>query len=150
MKCKFVIDQDVNPASMPDSERAKVKFRSGKVKNLSGKQIAKVMAYFEAGTEYEHPKAWFFVINGQAVPADDECEVAAKEAGLTDEDLRTMQHRYKRQHLGITEEDIPLYDAGVILGYDKKSSDGYIHGPKWDEYQAALKAAEEAEKKEFE
>lgn len=142
MKCIFTLDQDVNPATMAESEKAKVKFRSGKTTNLTGKVLGKVVPYFPAGTEYEHPNAAFFVLAGSAIPGDKECTDAVKAEGMTDEDLAALQHRYKRADLGIEEADVPLYDAGVILGYDPKSPDGYIHGPQWEAYQAAMKQVE--------
>lgn len=96
--------------------------------------------YWPAGTEYETQKAAFFVRQGMAEPADEECAVAA---AMTDDEKRKVQHAYRRQALGIIPKDWKLFDAGYIAGYD---SDGeYLPGPKWDEYQEQLAAEADEE-----
>ena len=127
MKCQFVRDVDVNPATMAESERVKVHFRVNKV----GKKLKRI-PYFPAGTIYEHPNADGFVLQGMADPADDEC---AESAGLTEAQRKDLQHKYARQAAGILQEDWELFDAGVIVGYLPDGN--YKPGPNWDKYQEA-------------
>lgn len=133
MQCSFVVDVDVNPESMTEREKEKVRFRNVKMR---GKNTT--VPYFPAGTVYEHQNACFFVRQGMATPADKECE---KEVDLTAEELVKLQHAYRRQSLGIQPKDWPLFDANVIAGYDEHGE--YVHGPKWDEYVASLEAEDE-------
>jgi hypothetical protein len=135
MKCKFVLDVDVDPAAMSVTEHGKIQFRKSVIRDVRG-GISRpgAVAYLPAGTEYEHPDAYLHVVHGLAMPADDECAVMA---GMTDEEIKNAQYWYARQN-AVKEEDFPLYDAGVILGYDPESDDGYKHGPQWEKYQAAL------------
>lgn len=97
----------------------------------------------------EHPgsekevisQAAFLVRTGQAAPGDDEC---AKAAGLSDEEIIRKQRLYRSAIAGIRgKEDLELFMADVILGYDKKMD--YIPGPNWESYQAALKKEDEDE-----
>lgn len=128
MKCQFVIDVDMDASTLDPEQVHKLKFRWAR----QGKENVKV-AYFPAGTDYEHPEADFFVRNGQADPVDQECIDAV--GAMTPEQRVLVKKRYRRLAAGIAQEDFELFDAGVILGYNK--SDGsYIPGPNWDEYHA--------------
>lgn len=146
MKCRFVVDMEVNPATMADAERAKVKFRQRTMRRrhpITGRvEESNVMdAYFPAGTEYECQLAWKFVLNGEAEPADDEC---AEVCGLTADDMHKLQRsRFKTEHIAPSDWD--LYDKGVILGYDEKGPDGYAVGPAWEAYQKALSEVDDDE-----
>lgn len=138
MKCRFVIDVDVELASMPSEMRRHVLYRDVKT-NRGVKQLP----YWPAGTEYETPQAAFFVRQGMAVPADFECQMAC---GIKLEEMPALQHAYQRQAKGILQQDWELFDAGYIVGYEPDG--GYTPGPKWDEYQAKL-AAEDADDDEL-
>jgi hypothetical protein len=120
MRCRFVVDVDVNPQSSPQMQRF-VKLRQIK----HGARTIDV-PYWPAGTEYEHPKAAFFVLQGMAEPADLECAVAAS---MTEAERAKVQHAYQRQARGIIPKDWPLFDAGYIAGYENDGS--YTPGPKW-------------------
>jgi hypothetical protein len=126
MKCQFVLDVDMNVATLDSEQAHKLKFRWAR----QGRENIKV-GYFPAGTEYEHPDADFFVRNGQADPADQECIDAI--GAITSEQRELVKKRYRRLAAGIAQEDFALFDAGVILGYN--AGDGsYVPGPNWDEY----------------
>lgn len=137
MKCVFVTNVDVNPATMTAAHKRLVKWRINLVK---GKRTS--IPYFPAGTEYEHPNAAFFCQAGSAAPLDDECREAT---GLTEEQLEALQRQYKLTAAGILEADVELWDAGVITGYEENGD--YIHGPNWDEWMKAHEA-EKAKAKE--
>lgn len=103
--------------------------------------------YFPAGTEYEVRNADFFVRQGMAVPADDECRVACD---MSDEQMQDLQMRYLRQARGILPDEWKHYEAGYMVGYndEKKKIDAlgnasntWIKGPKWAEYEALLAEA---------
>lgn len=153
MQCVFTMDMAVNPATMAESEKHKIRYRVGKsvalrdVKSQADIDVANSRSqpepYFPAGTVYESPLAWKFCLNGEALPHDDECR---KACGATDAELEQAQHCRRRLEAGIEPKDWPLYDAGVITGYD--SDEQPVPGPKWDEYQAALRAAQASEEQE--
>lgn len=140
MKCRFVLDVDMDTSAMPEAEKAKLKFRKCGFRLQSGGTQTRLVPYFPKGTDYEHPDAHILVRNGLAVPADDEC---TKACAMTPEEQEKAQAAYKVLDAGILPEDRPLYDAGVIEGYDANSPDGYKHGKNWDAYAAAMKEMEE-------
>ena len=72
MKCRFLDDVDVNPQTSPQMQRF---VRLRKMQAMGGRTVD--IPYWPAGTEYEHPKAAFFVLQGMAEPADEECYDAA-------------------------------------------------------------------------
>jgi len=137
MKCKFVTDMGVDTSSLDDASRELVRFRP-----VNGGR--KLEAYFPAGTEFENPNAAFFVDRGCAVPADAECESAAKP--LTAEQRAKRERAYRADAAGIHDPgDRELFFADVIKGYRKEGSKVvYDPGSQWGKYQAA-KAAVEAE-----
>jgi hypothetical protein len=61
MKCQFVLDVDMDVATLDPNQAHKLKFRPVQ----QGREQVKV-PYFPAGTDYEHPNAAFFVRNGMA------------------------------------------------------------------------------------
>lgn len=130
MKCRFVRDVDVDVTTLPASERELLSFRP------SGKGRPPV-PYFAKGVERETAAAAEHCLNGIAEPADDECAAAV---GLTSEQLKVLQVKYERVAAGIHPDDFPLYDAGVIVGYNPDGS--YKPGPQWDAYQKAQAEAE--------
>ena len=144
MKCKFRYDMDVNPEALKESELPKVQFRPV---NMRGKQngiavTRRVLdAYFPAGTIYECPMAWYWVVQGAAEPADEEC---AKASGMTPEEIEEhVRLYYMTEH--IAHEDWGLFKAGVIEGYDDADElhKGYKPGPNWDKYWLAQAELEE-------
>ena len=130
MKCVFTTDMDVNPKTLSEADKAKVKFRSSTVNGEPA-----LIPYFPAGTEYEHKRAFLFVAKGCAAPADDECRA---KSGMSAEQLAKAQHLYKRNAAGIRPEDFELFDNGVITGY--LPGGDYIPGPTWDAFQQSRQA----------
>lgn len=135
MKCKFVVDVDIEPKSMPPEMARHVQYR-----DAGTREGVKKFPYWPAGTEYEIQNAAFFVRQGMAEPADDECRVAC---GMDPQQMQVVQHAYQRQARGILPKDWEHFDAGYIVGYDEKGD--YLPGPKWDEYQAKLAAEEDSD-----
>lgn len=136
MKCRFVVDVDVNPTNSPQMQQF--------VRMRSVNEGRREVPYWPAGTEYEVHNADFFVRQGMAEPADDECSVAC--GRMSKEQMAALQHAYRRQSQGIIPKDWPLFDAGYISGYERDGS--YTPGPKWDEYQQQL--ASEADEEDDE
>jgi len=132
MKCRFVRDVMVEPKGMAGEMVRHIVMRQ-----VSGKDVA----YWPVGTEYEHPKAAFFVRQGMAEPADAECEAA-----VTGLDLAKVQHAYDRQAKGIHPKDWKLYDAGFIAGYDEEGE--YLPGPNYAEYERLLDEERKAEEED--
>ena len=136
MKCVFVRNVDVDPSTMSDSEKAKIKYRMNAVAG-----VVRPIPYFEAGTEYEAPDAFVHCRTGNAAPADPECTVAC---GMTPAELATAQRKQKRAAAGILPEDYELYDAGVITGYVYETGE-YVPGPNWKPWKEAQDAAKAQE-----
>jgi len=135
MKCRYVLDVDCDVSKLPEHEQSLLAFKTDK------KGIP--VPYFPKGTVREVEDAFKLCQYGIAEPADDEC---AEALGLNEAEQKDLQRRYQKQLLGIHPDDSALYDAGVMVGYN---ADGSMKpGPKWDEYQAALKQAEEEEEKD--
>jgi hypothetical protein len=136
MKARLVLEQFVNPKTLPAYLHGQILNRFGK--DHTGKVVA--IPYLPAGTIFEGEQAALMCRTGQCSPADDECSVAA---GLSDDQIAKQQIEYKMNTLGINNEnDRELYRAGVITGYDKDLKP--IPEPNWNAYQAA-KAESEAE-----
>lgn len=130
MKCRLVLDQFCDLSKVTEENRPKVKFIPAK----NGKAVA----IYPAGTEFEGDMAIGLCRTGQASPIDDEC---AKELGLSEAQIASLQIEYRMDSLGINrKEDRELYRAGVITGYDKDLN--YIPGPNWEAYQQAIEASE--------
>jgi len=84
--------------------------------------------WFPVGAIMEDPRAVNHVILGNAVPADEECEIAAN---MTPEKMKTAQAAQEMALKGIEPEDRQRYRNGEILGYDEDGND--IPGPNWIE-----------------
>ena len=67
-----------------------------------------------AETVIDHPDAWKLVRMGMAVPADEECGVAAN---MTEREMAVVQHAQGRVTAGIHPDDYEAYDAGLMTGY---------------------------------
>lgn len=132
MQCAFVTDVDVDPSTMPESEKTKIKFRMNQV----GDEVRPI-PYFPAGTIYDHPNAFIFCRAGSAAPHDQEC---IDRTGLSETELKALQQRYKRTAAGILKEDWELFDSGIITGYDHTTGE-YLPGPNYAAWHAAKTAA---------
>lgn len=125
MKAALVLDQFADTSMLSDEQRALIKFKP------MGK--GRFDAVFPAGTVFEGDDAVRMCRTGQAEPIDDEC---AKEVGMSEAKLKSLQVNYKMNTLGINNKnDRELYRAGVILGYDEKLE--YLPGPNWSAYHEA-------------
>ena len=89
-----------------------------------------------AGTIHDHPEAWQQVRMGNAIPADEECEVAA---AMTPAQLAAAQAAAEKVSRGIHPDDYAAYDAGLMTGYDAAGE--WLPGPNF----AAAVAEEEYE-----
>ena len=140
MKAALVLDQFADTSMLTDEQRAQIKFKPAG-KDGNGKTVFD--AVFPAGTIFDGDDAVRMCRTGQAAPYDEDC---AKEVGMSEAKLKSLQIEYKMNTLGINNKnDRELFRAGVIAGYDSKLD--YIPGPNWDAYN---KAKTEAENKEDE
>ena len=76
------------------------------------------------GHVVDHIDAYLLVRLGVALPADNECILAA---GMSDEMVAREERLYARTAMGISPEDWEAYDAGLIDGYHPDGST--IPGP---------------------
>jgi len=138
MKAKFNLDQFANVNTCTEAQRALLTFVPGR--DRFGKPAS--IAIFPQGAIAEGEWAIALCRTGQASPADDEC---AKVLGLSAHEIASLQIEYRMDSQGINNKgDRELYRAGVIEGYQKIGEKiEYKRGPKWDEYQAAIAAAED-------
>ena len=139
MKCKFILDVDVDVSTMPDDQKPKIKWKTT-INRLTGEP--RLEAYFPAGTEYEHDNAAFFVNHGMALPADAECEAAVKP--MSPDQRKKVEQEYHAAVLGIADaKDKELFFAGVIAGYERLENGqlAYLPGPNYDAWKAAQDAA---------
>jgi hypothetical protein len=70
--------------------------------------------FWQVDAVVSHPQVYRLVQQGCAVPADEECALAA---GMDENGMRAAQHAYNRLVAGIHPEDFDKFDAGMILGY---------------------------------
>lgn len=84
--------------------------------------------FWTLGAILSRPDSYLLVQMGIAEPADDECR---QWAGMTSAQMAQAQHAARRVTAGISPEDFPLYDAGIITGYNPDGS--YVPGPNWDQ-----------------
>jgi hypothetical protein len=83
--------------------------------------------YAEPGTVIDNRDAWLLVLNGDAEPADEECDKRTGYSGWTDERKQTVLRHRERMAAGIHPEDFEAFDAGLIAGYGPDGST--IPGP---------------------
>ena len=88
MKCKLLIDQERGPTTPAEFSLWEQALKKGKPNPLG---------IHKAGTIIDHKDAHYLVKNGQAVPADKECQ---EECGLTDEEIAERLNTYRRLELG--------------------------------------------------
>ena len=84
--------------------------------------------FWKLGAVVSRPDSYMLVRMGIAEPEDEEC---LQRAAMTPDDFRQAQHAARRVTAGISPEDFPYYDAGIITGYNPDGS--YIPGPNWDQ-----------------
>lgn len=86
--------------------------------------------YWRVGAQIENPRAYLLCINGDADPADEECqervEAWRQRHGVTRKMSISARERLAR---GIHPVDFDRYDAGEIIGYNADGS--YKRGPNW-------------------
>lgn len=111
MKCRLIREVE-RPARTPEEE-------------LAAEQTGR-FPIMPVGTEIDHADAYLLVQMGVAVPADEECELAAK---MTPEKMRAAQYAYERTSRGIHPGDFEAYDAGLMVGYDEQGK--WIPGPNY-------------------
>jgi hypothetical protein len=84
--------------------------------------------FWKLGAIVSRPDSYMLVRMGIAEPEDEEC---LQRAAMTPEQARGAQHAARRVTAGISPEDFPLYDAGIITGYNPDGS--FVPGPNWDQ-----------------
>lgn len=136
LQCILIQDHHADPSTASDKDKRKIKYWFVEKLDPARGKIKVPVPYYPAGTVFEHDVIGF-IMRGQASPAND---FTAKACGLSPEELQQRQHRYRRQMAGIDPADFELFDAGVIVGYDKEGN--YKPGPNWDAYQQSRKEAE--------
>jgi len=82
--------------------------------------------YWPVDTIIEGPRAYRLVQMGMAVPADDECTLAAC---MTTAEMKAAQTKQEMLGKGIAPEDYQRYLDGEILGYYADGDE--IPGPNW-------------------
>jgi hypothetical protein len=120
MKCTFLYEMTLDASTAAESLLAQATI----VTDAKGRQIPVA----PIGTVFEGPNAAFFVRHGCAEPDDDECRLATK---MTEEQLATTRRAYAALHACIAKEDIELFNAGVIAGYNADGS--YRPGANFDQ-----------------
>lgn len=135
MKCKFIVDVDVDVSAMDDAHKPLVKWRRNERSRATGR--IKSTPFFPAGTIYDHPNAAHFCDVGCAVPEDAECANACNQ--LTPEARKRLEQEYQANALGINDpDDRQLFFAGVIAGYEPIGEQlAYLPGPNWENWKAA-------------
>jgi len=83
--------------------------------------------YAEPGTVIDHPDSWLLVLNGDAEPADEECDQRTGFSGWSDERKQAVLKHRERMAAGIHPDDFDAYDRGEIAGYNPDGS--AIPGP---------------------
>lgn len=131
MKAATTILIDVNMATLDAKFHPLVKLRAE-----PGRRVP--TPHLPVGTVIEGDKALQLVMCGQANPIDQECSDAA---GMTPEQLVAAQRAYAAAVAGISgAKDLEMFMFGAIEGYGPGTTDKnpvYIHGPRWNEWQAA-------------
>lgn len=94
------------------------------------------------GTVIDHPQAARLCQMGVAIPADEECQLAAH---MTPERMRAAKYAYERATKGIAAEDFAAYDAGEMVGYNPDGS--FKPGPNYipDDDEDELDESEDCE-----
>ena len=99
--------------------------------------------YWPAGCVVEGPVADHILAAGIGLPFDD---ASAKEVGMTADDLKRAQVEYDATLARIKREDMGLFRAGAITGYDDDGE--YLKGPNWAQHAATIGADEDDDEDE--
>ena len=119
MKCRVIReDMEVSQADPRQMEGQTV----AKTISVNRKQVTGL--FWKVGAIISHPQAFRAVQMGVAIPADEECRIAAN---MSEERLAAAQHAYERLIHGIHPEDFAAYDSGYLTGYNADGS--WIPGP---------------------
>lgn len=89
--------------------------------------------YWPAGCVVEGPVAAHILACGIGLPFDD---ASAQEVQMTPDDFKRVQVQYDATLARIKREDMDLFRAGAITGYDEEGR--YIHGPNWAQHAATI------------
>lgn len=115
MKCEIIRDDvECSLPHMPPGHEEAWEYRS----ILRNKRMVDV-PFFKRGAILEEANCYMLVEMGCAVPADEECRLAA---GMTPEMLRLAIKAYERLALGIHPDDFAEFDAGIMVGYNPDGS----------------------------
>lgn len=84
----------------------------------------------KAGTVIDHPDAWKLVLQGKAVPADEECK---RKVPFTPSQMQAAINAGEKLSRKIAPDDYDAYDRGLMVGYKPDGSDGdtWKPGPNW-------------------
>lgn len=129
LQCRLIADHHADPSAATPEEKAQIQFWWVEKMHPTKGKIKVPVPYFPAGTLFKTDVIGR-IMRGQAAPDND---FTAKACGLSAAETADMQHRYKRLLAGIDPDDFELFDAGVIVGYDKDGE--YRPGPNWDAFQ---------------
>lgn len=85
------------------------------------------VVFWRTDVVFDHPTGYRLVQNGDAIPMDEECELAA---GLKPEQLTVVQYNRERLARGIHPDDWEAYDKGYMVGYQPDGT--WQPGPNYD------------------
>lgn len=122
------------PDNMRDMVETRKVFSSGRLQE---------MTFWRTDVVFDHPTGYKLVRNGDAIPMDEECELAS---GLRPEQLTVVQYNRERLARGINRDDWESYDAGYMTGYNPDGD--WIPGPNYDKWLAEQAAQEDEEEDE--
>lgn len=122
------------PDDMRDMVETRKVFRSGRLQDVT---------FWRTDVVFDHPTGAFFVRNGDAVPMDEECELAS---GVKPSQLTVVQYNRERLARGISRDDWDAYDAGYMTGYRPDGS--WEPGPNYAEWEARQQAQDDEEEDE--
>jgi hypothetical protein len=117
-------DIEISPSAvLSDDERAQTVTR-----DTWRNGMMEPVQFWQLGAVVSRPDSYMLVRMGVAESHDEEC---LQRAAMTPEQARQAQHAARRVTAGISPEDFPLYDAGIITGYNPDGS--FVPGPNWDQ-----------------
>jgi len=139
MKCEIIRDDiEVSLVHLPPGHEPAWEYR-----NVMRNKRMQDVPFFKRGAILEEKNCFMLVEMGVAVPADEECRIAA---GMTPEMIRLAKKAYERLALGIHPDDFSDFDAGIMAGYN---ADGTKKpGPNFKAAQAAAKAQDDEDEED--
>ena len=117
------------PDDMLDKVEVRKVFQSGRLRDVT---------YWRTDVVFDHPVGFRLVQNGDAIPMDEECELAS---GLKPSQLTVVQYNRERLAKGIAREDWEPYDKGYMVGYRPDGS--WEPGPNYQQWLDERAAQEE-------